>query len=175
MRPRTSYLGPLGVDEASLDGVVQSGAVLTQPQVRRRAVAVQDAVLWVGAERFRVEAHGQLELPLLAGLVTATHPLQELGFAQDSRSRTGRPVRPPTGGDHGRGGGWRGRRDGGPAGGARAEEGELRRRSGRGKDRRDVNERKKSTKYLLFHRKTFVILRQKVEVKQDFKFYDFHI
>ena len=77
-----SYLGPLGVDEPGLEGVVQRGAVLAQTQVGGRAVAVQDAVLGVRGQGLAVEAHGQRVLPLLAGLVTAPHALQELGLAE---------------------------------------------------------------------------------------------
>lgn len=85
---RTSYLRPLGVDEPRFDGVVQSRAVLAQPQVRGGAVAVQDAVLRVGAEGLRVQTYGQGEVPLLAGLVTAPHTLQKFSLAQGGGTRT---------------------------------------------------------------------------------------
>lgn len=79
---QTSYLWPFGVDETRFDGVVQSGVVLAQSEISCRAVTEQDAVLGVGGQSVAVEAHGQSVLPLLAGLVTAPHALQELRFAQ---------------------------------------------------------------------------------------------
>lgn len=81
-RGQTSYLGPFGVDETCFDCIIQSGAVLAQSEIGGGAVAVQDAVLGVGGQGFTVEAHGQSILSLLAGLVTATHTLQEFCFAQ---------------------------------------------------------------------------------------------
>lgn len=90
-----TYLGPLGVDQTGLDGVVQGGAVLAQPEIGGGAVAVQDAVLGVGGQGFGVEAHGQGVLPLLAGLVTAPNALQEFGLAQAAGA--GGPLRPPEG------------------------------------------------------------------------------
>ena len=89
---QSSYLGPFGVDEACFDRVVQSRAVLAQSEIGCRAVAVQDAVLGVGGEGLAVETHGQSVLPLLAGLVTAPHTLQEFCFAQTRRA--GRSVGP---------------------------------------------------------------------------------
>lgn len=126
----SSYLGPFRIDESCFDGVVQRHAVLAQSEVGGRAVAVQDAVLGVGSQGLSVEAHGQGVVPLLAGLVTATHTLQELSFAEaGGAAAAGRPLRPlqRLGRRHhrrGRGGGRR-RRVGGSAGGARTKQGEL--------------------------------------------------
>lgn len=126
---RTTYLGPLGVDQTCLDGVIQGGAVLAQPEIGGGAVAVQDAVLGVGGQGFGVEAHGQGVLPLLAGLVTAPHALQEFGLAEAAGA--GRPVDPPEGVGrrrHGDGGGGReGGAGGGPVVGAGTKKRELRR------------------------------------------------
>lgn len=79
---QTSYLGPFGVDEASLDGVVQGGAVLAQAEVGGRAVAVQDAVLRVGVQGVSVQVDGRLEVAALARLVALLHLLHELRFAE---------------------------------------------------------------------------------------------
>lgn len=126
---RTAYLGPLGVDQTCLDGVVQGGAVLAQPEVGGGAVAVQDAVLGVGGQGFGVEAHGQGVLPLLAGLVTAPDALQELGLAEAAGAA--RPLGPPEGvGRRRHGDGGRGREGGtggGPVVGAGTKKRELRR------------------------------------------------
>lgn len=133
-RAGASYLGPLGVDQARFDGVVQGGAVLAQPQVGGRAVTVQDAVLRVGAQGFAVEAHGQGKLPLLAGLVTAANALQEFRLAQAAGA--GRPLSPPRGPGRRRHRDGRGGREegvgGGPGVGAGTEERELRRERNRG-------------------------------------------
>lgn len=77
-----SYLGPLGVEQACLDGVVQGSLVLSQFEVGGRAVAVEDAVLRVGAQGLSVQLHGRLEVALLARLVAPPHLLHELSFAQ---------------------------------------------------------------------------------------------
>lgn len=125
-RGRTTYLGPLGVDQTCLDGVIQGGAVLAQPEIGGGAVAVQDAVLGVSAQGFGVEAHGQGVLPLLAGLVTAPDALQELGLAEAAGA--GGPLGPPEGAGrrrHRDGGGGREGGTGGPAVGAGAKKGEL--------------------------------------------------
>lgn len=91
---QTSYLGPFGVDETCFDCVVQSGAVLSQPEIGCRAVTVQDAVLGVGGQGLAVETHRQSVLAMLAGLVTATHALQEFSFAQAGRAGAGRSFNP---------------------------------------------------------------------------------
>lgn len=91
---QTSYLGPFGVDDTCFDCVIQSRAVLAQSEIRRRAVAVQDAVLGVGGERLAVEMHGEGVLPLLARLVTAANALQELGLAQAGGAGARRSVHP---------------------------------------------------------------------------------
>lgn len=94
---QTSYLGPFGVDETSFDCVVQSGAVLAQSEIGCGAVTVQDAVLRVCGQGLAVQMHSQSVLPLLAGLVTAAHTLQEFCFAQawgDKGAGARRSVRP---------------------------------------------------------------------------------
>lgn len=69
--------------------------MLSQSEVGRRPVAVQDAVLRVRCEGLSVETNSQRKLPLLAGLVTAAHTFQELGFAQGGwTAGTGNPILP---------------------------------------------------------------------------------
>lgn len=127
-RGRPTYLGPLGVDQTCLDGVIQGGAVLAQPEIGGGAVAVQDAVLGVGGQGLGVEAHGQGVLPLLAGLVTAPHALQEFGLAEAAGAAG--PLGSPEGVGrrrHGDGGGGReGGTGGGPVVGAGTKKRELR-------------------------------------------------
>lgn len=124
----STYLRPLGVDQTGLDGVIQGGAVLAQPEIGGGAVAVQDAVLGVSGQGFGVEAHGQAVLPLLAGLVTAPDALQEFGLAEAAGAA--RPLGPPEGGGRRRHrDGGRGREGGigGPVVGAGTKKRELRR------------------------------------------------
>lgn len=131
---QTSYLGPFGVDKTCFDCIVQRGAVLAQSEIGCGAVTVQDTVLGVSGQGLAVETHSQSILPLLAGLVTATHALQEFRFAQAARAGwTIPPLHSLGWRDYRRGRrGWRGSIGGGPAGGARTKKRELRSRRGRG-------------------------------------------
>ena len=75
---KSTYLGPLRLQSASLSRIFQGLLVLVRLHERRRPVAMEDVVAGVKGHGLGVQLDGTVEVSVLYGQVTCSDPFLEL-------------------------------------------------------------------------------------------------